>query len=219
MLRQIEPELMVDASQCRAYANSPGGAGLRAFFIATLSSFKAPSGTVVDLGCGPAILDVQLCQEYNVTVDAYDGSDEMIHIARDTITKAGLTDRIKLAKSDINNVSGKYDWVMSNNVLHHMHEPIKFWNTVKSLTTETSQIFITDLLRPASEEDLNSIINFTTKGEDPIVVVDFINSLRSAFTVEEIKDQLKDIFPTANVTKQRMGKIPHVPFDMVSITL
>jgi len=218
MLRQVEPELMIDNQQCKAYADSPGAEGLRAFFMETLANFKIPNGTIVDLGCGPAILDVQICQSYDVTIDAYDGSDAMMDIAKDNISKAGLTNRIKLNKSDITNVSGKYNWVMSNNVLHHMHNPIKFWNTVKSLTTDTSQIFIIDILRPETEEDLEKIINFTTEGEDLLVVTDFINSLRSAFTVEEIKDQLKDIFPTARVTKLRMEKISHIPFDIVSIT-
>ncbi len=219
MLRQIEPELMIDANQCKAYAESPGGAGLRQFFLYNFKTVGNIAGRVADLGCGPGLLDIELCKLYDITVDGFDGSEAMLAIAKSNIESAGLQNRISLHHSDINNVEGKYDVIICNNTLHHMHDPNKFWNKVKLLAGNTSTIYVTDILRPNTEEELETIINTTTVGELPIVVTDFRNSLKASFTADEIRNQIKNIFPTAVVTKVKMDKISSLPFEMVSVLI
>ena len=219
MLREVEPELMTDSAQCLAYAESPGGIGLRTFFLYNFKSLHNVNGKFADLGCGPGLLDIELCKLYDITIDGFDGSSTMVSLARTNVKEAGVDDKIKIHQCNIDDVSGTYDWIICNNTLHHMHDPIKFWNKVKSLTTINSKIYITDILRPASEEDLEEIINVTTVGELPVVVTDFRNSLKASFTVEEIQEQIKDIFPTAKVTALKMERMAHLPFEMVSITV
>ena len=48
-----------------------------------------------------------------------------------------------------------------------------------------------DLLRPETEIQAKKIVESVSGDEDPLLRADFYNSLLAAFTIPEVKDQLK----------------------------
>ena len=49
-----------------------------------------------------------------------------------------------------------------------------------------------DLVRPESPEAAMAIVESVTPNEHPLLKQDFYNSLCAAFTVEEVRDQLRN---------------------------
>jgi hypothetical protein len=73
--------------------------------------------------------------------------------------------------------------------LHHFHNPLDFWNSIKRIAPR--DVFILDFLRPESEEQLQETIAHRDYLDEHFKT-DFENSLRACFTVEEIRQQLVD---------------------------
>ena len=59
------------------------------------------------------------------------------------------------------------------------------------LVRATGIIFVMDLIRPQNESALSNILN-KYGGKDPILLNDFENSLRAAYTLTEVKEQLSE---------------------------
>jgi hypothetical protein len=81
--------------------------------------------------------------------------------------------------------------VLSNSLLHHLHQPEVLWQTIRSCTAPGSAILIMDLFRPASKEAARNIVNTYAGDESKILQTDFYNSLLAAFEVEEVREQLQ----------------------------
>ena len=85
----------------------------------------------------------------------------------------------------------KFDIIISNSLLHHLHKPEDFWETVKALSHDDSQIFIADLFRPESESEIQTLVTRHMADSPPVLKKDFYNSLNAAFTPLEIQEQLE----------------------------
>ena len=83
-----------------------------------------------------------------------------------------------------------YDWIISNSLLHHLPDPMVFWDSLKSFARSGSTIFVMDLFRPESMEDAMVLTNKYTEGEPDALKNDFYNSLISSFDIDEVRDQL-----------------------------
>ncbi len=66
-----------------------------------------------------------------------------------------------------------------------------FWSEVKRLGKPGAAVFVMDLTRPASPADARQIVERVSADEDPILKEDFYNSLCAAFTVDEVREQLR----------------------------
>ena len=54
-------------------------------------------------------------------------------------------------------------------------------------------IYVMDLFRPSTEQAARDIVESVSAEEAPVLKQDFYNSLLSAFTVSEIKEQLHKV--------------------------
>src|SRR5581483_635269 len=98
MERVLEPELMEDERQAWAYAKADFSDGNSAFVSRFLAEFPdVRSGTIVDLGCGPADIPIRLAAALPLTVDfvGVDGADAMLEPARVALRERGLEGRIR----------------------------------------------------------------------------------------------------------------------------
>src|SRR6185503_20637992 len=85
-----------------------------------------------------------------------------------------------------------YEAVISNSLLHHLHDPSILWDSVRKFAAPGAPIYIMDLLRPDSDAEVERLVE-TYAGKEPEVLKrDFHNSLKAAFTVPEINDQLRE---------------------------
>lgn len=201
MQRLPEPELMDDSEQVTAYANADFAAAHGAILahFPRLFPHTEELYTALDLGCGTADIAIRFARMHpNCKIDAVDGAANMLVQAQTFIERESLQDRIVLYHQCLPNCelpNKNYDAIVSNSLLHHLHEPQHLWLTLKRYATAKTAILICDLFRPASQQAATLLVEQYASGEPEILCRDFFNSLLAAFTFDEVNAQLS----TANL--------------------
>ena len=153
-----------------------------------------PLNAVMDLGCGSGDVTVRFAQRYiNCHIDAVDGSLEMLKQAEALIAKSSLTQRITLHLQQLPKCifeNKTFDAIISNSLLHHLHEPQHLWSTIKQFATTDTAIYVCDLFRPATKQTAQKLVDQYAINEPEILRRDFYNSLLAAFTPEEVRAQI-----------------------------
>ena len=191
-----ETELMIGLDECRSYSDSIKNKIKHLFFFTPLLALlnlikKNSSGYLANIGCGNCEYDIEICKSFeDIIIDAYDGSEEMVKIAEERINSSEFKNRINLKKQDIRDITKKYEMIFSTNTLHHFHNPNDFWLSIKKMSNNKTKILIMDIIRPESNKIINDIVTNSAQSLDETFINSYTNSLKSAFTIEEIKTQL-----------------------------
>jgi len=184
MKRTIEPELMIDPAQVQSYFENDRSQIKHLFKVAYQTVKTTAPATMADLGCGPGDLTSEMALFHPTSlITGIDNSSEMLALAKST-------EFVKFKQMPITEVSEYYDRVISSLTLHHFHNPMDFWATIKRIAPK--DVFILDFIRPESEEELAEIIKHREPYLDDLFRIDFENSLRACFTIEELKQQIAD---------------------------
>src|SRR6266536_1401415 len=165
MKRIPEPELMDTSEQARAYAAADFSQAHQSYvtlFEETFSTRPAKA-TVLDLGCGAADVTIRFAKANpGYTFHAVDGSAAMLSCARQAVNRQrGLAKRIRLVEGYIPGARiprRKYDVILSNNLLHHLHDPDVLWLSVHRYAKRGTLIFVTDLFRPADRTRAKALV-------------------------------------------------------------
>ena len=190
MDRIPEPDTLSPCDEAAEYHNMDHSAVNRQFVDELL---KGPTGPlVVDLGCGPAGIPIELCQRSNdYEVIATDGEVEMLEIAKQEIDIAGCLGQISLNHVVVESMElfedGMADTVISNSLLHHLDEPRLGLETAVRLTRPGGRIFIRDLSRPESVEEIETLVQTYSGTESENGQQLFRQSLHAALTLNEIR--------------------------------
>ncbi|NGZ11541.1 MAG: class I SAM-dependent methyltransferase [Nitrospira sp. LK70] len=194
MDRVLEPELMDDPKQAEAYARADFAEENQGFVDRFKEYFPEFSqGKLLDLGCGPADVPIRFAKLYPACqVIGIDASAPMIQLGELAVKKAGLTDRISLRCERYEAVVGAriVDAAISNSLLHHLPNPLQFWQKLRQFVKPGAPVLVMDLLRPESPEEAQAIVDQYAANEPDILRRDFYNSLLAAFTEDEIGSQL-----------------------------
>ncbi len=198
MQRIPEPELMDDREQAQAYAAADFEAANASFVeqLEALHGGAALAGRVLDLGCGPADICVRLASRYPaLDIHALDGSEAMLDCARERLNREpALAGRIRLlhARLPVRMLPAtSYDLIISNSLLHHLHDPTVLWDTVRRFAHPGTRVLVMDLFRPGSREAAREIVERYSAREPQVLKTDFHNSLLAAFTPAEVAEQLR----------------------------
>jgi len=196
MERIPEPELMDEQEQAEAYAAadwSESHGKISGYFRERFPQFAG--GRVIDLGCGPADVTVRFVKAFpGVTVLGVDGSEAMLGFGRRRVREAGLESRIILENHYLPDAALErrvFDAVICNSLLHHFAEPTALWRTAALCAKPGGPVLMVDLLRPANHETVVRLVNEHAKDAPPVLQRDFIASLHAAYTVEEVRQQLR----------------------------
>ncbi len=195
MKRLLEPELMEDESQVKAYAEADFEIPHNEFIQRLISFVDCPgfSGTALDLGCGPGDISCRFAKAFPLSkVHAVDGSSPMLNYAKSAITP-DLSERISFLQGQLPDImlpQSSYEIIFSNSLLHHLPDPQVLWQTIKKYSRPGTRIIIMDLLRPAGIKDVQTMVNNYAANEPEILQRDFYHSLLAAFSLTEIKAQL-----------------------------
>ena len=188
-----EPELMDDPKEVKAYDESDFSEVNRQL-AQRLIALSGPVGKAIDLGTGPASIPLELCQlAPGWEVLAMDAGPQMLKKANENIRKAKLTKNIKTLNAKVQSLPkgiGKFDLVFSNSLLHHLADPISLWQAAKSLLRSDGMLVVQDLFRPDSSREIQSLVKRHCKNDSKLLRELFEQSLYSAFTVEEIRQQI-----------------------------
>jgi SAM-dependent methyltransferase len=193
-----EPALMDDPAQVDAYATADWSEGHDRLMRQILDHFPAESlaGTFLNLGCGPGDDTFRFLRDFPGTrVMAIDGAPRMIARAREELRSrfAEFRQRVEFRVAFIPGPdipAGDYAGIISNSLLHHFHDPNLFWAAVGQYARPGSRVFIADLRRPTSLESVDALVNQYAGDAPEVLREDFRNSLRAAFTTEEVQAQL-----------------------------
>lgn len=194
--RTPEPELMDEDEQAAAYAGADFEASHGAIvdaLLGRLPDFPA-TGHVLDIGCGPGDISVRVARCFpGVRIDGIDGAEAMLAPGRERIGREGLGERIGLYRVMLPDEApprGVYDAVVSNSLLHHLHDPMVLWGVVAATARVGAPVFVADLARPEDGAAVDALV--ADMADEPEVLRrDFRASLHAAFTVEEVRGQLR----------------------------
>lgn len=197
MRRIVEPEIMGDLEQAKAYdaADFSGAHNRRVDVFRELAPPHALRGAMLDLGCGSGDLIFRFLSALpECTVVGIDGSNAMIELAREAVARrAEFQGRVSFLVGFIPSDTlprERFATIMSHSFLHHLHDPQNLWRTIKELATPDTFIFVSDLRRPASADEARRMVETLAGDESDILKRDFFNSLCAAFEVSEVHEQL-----------------------------
>ena len=205
MHRIPEPELMVGAEQVFAYAQANFtdtdqsvvdhlSALLQSFHVELLSG-----DLILDLGCGPGNISERLAEHWSsVNIVGVDGAAAMISIANERLKAARSSiHNLRYVIADLNDVSlsdlnliNRASVVVSNSLLHHLHDPQQLWAAVRQLAAPGALMLHRDLRRPSNEQEVDELCDRYVDSAPPVLQRDFRASLIAAFTADEIREQL-----------------------------
>ncbi len=187
---------MTDESQALAYAQADFEDVNQGFVDRYRASFpKGVGGKMVDLGCGPADIPVRFARAlpgYSIT--AVDGSEAMVLLAQQAVIAAGVADRVQVHRARLPMLPlplQSFDAVVSNSLLHHIPDPFVFWNELVRLGKPGATVLIMDLFRPESPARAREIVEKYAAREAPVLKEDFYHSLCAAFTLREVRSQMR----------------------------
>lgn len=196
MERVPEPELMDDPAQALAYAAADFAASNDRFVADFVAMFPdLTSGCIGDLGCGDADVTVRLASKLrDATIVGVDGAEAMLEHGRARVAhhRVGTRVALELRRLPDAELTDRFDAVVSNSVLHHLGDPTVFWQQVMAAAKPRAPVYVMDLRRPETESQLAGLVAEYARGAPNVLRWDFSNSLRAAFTVDEVRAQVAD---------------------------
>jgi 2-polyprenyl-3-methyl-5-hydroxy-6-metoxy-1,4-benzoquinol methylase len=105
-----------------------------------------PQMSAVDVGGGTGRLSILLADRVGSVV-VTDPSAGMVHVARERIEAAGLSDRLRAVRADLttDRLDGTYDVVWSSMALHHVQDLDGLLRSVAGLLVDGGRLAIADL--------------------------------------------------------------------------
>jgi 2-polyprenyl-3-methyl-5-hydroxy-6-metoxy-1,4-benzoquinol methylase len=197
MKRTLEPELMDDPEQALVYARADFEKENQGFVDRFREYFpEFTEGHILDLGCGPGDIPVRFARALPFCrITGVDASAPMVRLAEEAVQQAGLSGRITFRCERFQDLTGfsVADAAISNSLLHHVPNPLRFWYRLRQLVKPGSPVLVMDLLRPDSLEEAQAIVDRYAAKEPEILRRDFYRSLLAAFTEDEVAAQLAEM--------------------------
>lgn len=187
--RVPEPEVMESAEDAAEY-DAMDHTLVNAKFVEDFDRFARPVTWPLDVGTGTALIPIAICRALGVSVVGVDASAEMLAVAAGNLDRSGLTGKVTLRLARAQKLpfdDGEFHQVISNSLLHHLPDPSAALPEVVRVCRVGGAIFVRDLARPESEDELEHLVSTHAKGATPYQRRLFSDSLRAAITVEEFR--------------------------------
>ena len=206
--RTLEPEVMDTAEEAADYDAMDHSEVNRRFVDDWGSALRATGHSaaarlrMLDVGTGTALIPIEFCRSFpNLNMIAIDLSTEMLKLAAANVERAGFSELIELRLVDAKRLpcaDGEFETVVSNSIMHHIPQPIDSLTEMVRVLAPGGLLFVRDLLRPATEAELEALVQTYTQGATPNMRQLFRQSLHAALTVEEVADMLAQLGLSCN---------------------
>ena len=204
MERIPEPELMEEKKQVISYDEADFSEGEVNLinqidhYLLRKNISLGEKDLIVDLGCGPGNISEKLAIKWpNTEVIGIDGSKEMIlraeynkNISNNQKKLKNLLyicSDIKDIKSDNFLFNKEISLLVSNSLIHHITYIEDFFNTIKSLSSNSTVNFHKDLKRPLDEKSALELKAQCSKIYNETLTNDYYASLKASYTFKELK--------------------------------
>ncbi len=201
--RQLEPEVMSEWDDAECY-DLMDHEGVNRCFVDDLVAAGELGSDICDLGTGTALIPIEICQRVaSVRVKAIDASVAMLELARYRLEVSSLTSRIQLRHARIDQLSMDdhfFDTIISNSLVHHLAQPLPFFQQCARLTKPGGLIFVRDLARPENDDEVERLVQTHTHSETLLAQQLFRQSLYAALSIDEVQMLVEQVgFPGADV--------------------
>ncbi|MEG3862773.1 class I SAM-dependent methyltransferase [Microcoleus sp. herbarium12] len=194
MQRVLEPEVMDSLEEAIEY-DSMDFTEVNAAFAKSAAALGPVFGNVLDAGTGTARIPIALTQlrpEWKLT--CIDLSANMLKVGEQNVEKAGVRSQINLELIDAKAMpypENSFDMVISNSIIHHLPDPVPFFQEVKRVLKPNGAIFLRDLLRPLDETIKDNLVQMYAGDCNSHQKQLFGDSLQAAFTLDEVEAMLE----------------------------
>ena len=205
MERIPEPELMEEKEQVISYDEadfSEGEVNLINqinYYLLRKNISLGEKDLIVDLGCGPGNISEKLAVKWpNTEVVGIDGSKEMILRAeynKNISSNQKILKNLSYICSNIKDIKSnnflfkkRISLIVSNSLIHHITNLEDFFNTIRSLSSNSTVNFHKDLKRPLDEKSALELKAQCSTKYNEILTNDYYASLRASYTFKELKN-------------------------------
>jgi ubiquinone/menaquinone biosynthesis C-methylase UbiE len=191
--RILEPEVMDTWLEATAY-DAMDFVAVNTAFAEDAIALDPDAVKILDAGTGTARIPILMCQrrpQYLIT--AVDLAQSMLIVGQRNVEDAELAQRIRLERVDTKRMAYpdlEFDLLISNSLVHHLPDPLSFFQEVKRLVRPGGAILIRDLIRPDSDEIVNDLVDKIGAGYDAHQQQLFRDSLKAALTLAEVQDAI-----------------------------
>jgi len=181
-------------------------------------------GTALDVGTGPGIFPIFLSKSLpGIRFKAIDLSPVMVDVAKKNAAKEGMEDTITFEVGSAYSLpceDHSIDLLLCINTLHHLDEPIAFFNEVARSLKQGGSFVIVDFHRDVPFL-LVGIFNLGWKlffGRHPQASKGFIESVHSSYTIKECQaflaqSRLKHWKLSTRTIEMWIESVNPIPFD------
>ncbi len=191
MNRILEPEVMDTWLEATAY-DAMDFVGVNSAFAADAIALDPHAIKILDVGTGTARIPILMCQQqHQYLITGVDLAQSMLIIGQRNVEEAGLMQRIKLERVDSKRMpypNLEFDTIVSNSLVHHLPEPLSFFQEVNRLIRPNGAILIRDLIRPDNDRIVNQLVDKIGENYDNRQRQLFRDSLQAALTLTEVQD-------------------------------
>jgi len=184
------------------------------YFVRKILKRGIRRGRVLDIGTGSGRLAMELARAKNTDfhITGLDISKDMLELAKQNITRAGLSDRIELVEGNADSLpflDGSFDLVISYASLHHWVNPETVFAEVQRVAGNNGVVIIRDNRRvygnPFWEAFIWTLRLFMNKRHRD----NWPGVIRSSYTMAEIND----IVRKSGLKNYKTGK-DFITFDL-----
>ncbi len=194
MQRVTEPEVMDSPQEAIEY-DAMDFTEVNTAFSDRAVALGPPSGLILDAGTGTARIPIMMCQQRpQWRVIGIDLAPSMLELGQKNVEQSGLQQQIKLELVDAKRLpypDAHFDMVVSNSIVHHLPDPLPFLQELKRVLKPNGAIFLRDLLRPASKEIVDDIVERVAADCNDHQQQLFRDSLHAAFTLDEVNQLMQ----------------------------
>ncbi|CAD5914604.1 class I SAM-dependent methyltransferase [Planktothrix agardhii] len=196
MERIPEPEVMDNWEEAREY-DAMDFTQVNQEFTELAIELGPETGLILDAGTGTARIPILIAQRRSQwQITGIDLSANMLFIGNQNVEQAGLEQQIKLEQIDSKQLpypDATFDMVISNSIVHHLTNPLLFFQEIQRLLKPQGGIFLRDLTRPSSETELNSLVEQYARDCNEHQKKLFRDSLNAAYTLDEIINFIESV--------------------------
>jgi len=147
------PSVFTDPEAAREYAASAAKRGKRIGkdFAKVLSQLGFEKGQILDAGAGSGDVAIELARVFpRAEVVGLDLSEPLLELARSSMEKAGLSDRLSFEKGDVQAMpfeDDSFDVVASLNTLHVVDDPVAMLDEIERVLAPNGMLGLSDIKR------------------------------------------------------------------------